>query len=160
VILKGLGAKTNWLAVNCKSQSNSDSLVVELLRELQSSCCELLLWEAGSWGHGQFWNPEVRRKSALGSRYQVTLVETNRLRTLDSVWQWFVKCSYELCAKNSINSITNPNPVHSHSIHVKILLLYSLPNIIMIIKWRRLIWTEHGKYDTRIQNFSRKRQDQ
>jgi hypothetical protein len=41
-------------------------LVGELVRELLLfSCCELLLLEAGSWGRGQFGNPEEGERPPL-----------------------------------------------------------------------------------------------
>jgi hypothetical protein len=55
VSLKGLGAKTNWLAVNRQSYSNSGSDSDSNLRSLlRFSRCELLLLEAGSWCRGPF----------------------------------------------------------------------------------------------------------
>jgi hypothetical protein len=41
--------------------------------------------------------------------------KNNKMKTLLFVWQWFVKRSHGLL-NSSINPITNPNPVYSHSI--------------------------------------------
>jgi hypothetical protein len=55
-----------------------------------------------------------RWSSAVGRRYQAAQLRP-RLRTLFCVSQWFVECSHELF-KSSINPITNPKPIYSHSI--------------------------------------------
>jgi hypothetical protein len=56
-----------------------------------------------------------RGTSTVGSRYQAAQWRP-WLRTLLCVWQWCVKCNHVLCVKCPINPITNPNPVHHHSI--------------------------------------------
>jgi hypothetical protein len=53
------------------------------------------------------------RISVVESRYQETSGgECNRLRTL-VLWEWFMKCSHELC-NSPINPISKPNPVYCH----------------------------------------------
>jgi hypothetical protein len=48
-------------------------------------------------------------------RQETASGDCNRLRTLVTVCQWFVKCNHESWVyKWSINRITNPNPVYSH----------------------------------------------
>jgi hypothetical protein len=39
--------------------------VTVLVRELQASRWELLLWEAGNWGRGQFGNPDEGERLPL-----------------------------------------------------------------------------------------------
>jgi hypothetical protein len=48
----------------------------ELVVELQFSCCESLLLEASSRGTGICRESRVRGMSAVGSRYQATIMET------------------------------------------------------------------------------------
>jgi hypothetical protein len=71
--------------------------VAELLR---FSSYELLLLEAGNWGTGTVKELRGRGRSIVGSRYQATVSrDCNRLRTLVSVSQRFVKCSHALYQK-------------------------------------------------------------
>jgi hypothetical protein len=48
---------------------------------------------------GKLLEPSGRGTSAVENRYQATRGDYNRLRALVCEWQWFVKCSYELCVK-------------------------------------------------------------
>jgi hypothetical protein len=57
------------------SNSVTEELVCELVRELQFSRCELSLLEAGSWGTGIFREPRGRGTSAIESRYRATTGE-------------------------------------------------------------------------------------
>jgi hypothetical protein len=67
---------------------------------------ELLLWEAGSWGRGQFGNPEEGGTSAVESRYEATTGEDTEdskdnawCSKMQSVWigdSAIVTCSYDL----------------------------------------------------------------
>jgi hypothetical protein len=104
VILKGLGAKTNWLTVNCQSDWQCSAvqwnwvgwwdseLVRELLRfSLVSCCCEKLVAEA--WG--QFGDPEEGERLPLEVATGQRLVKM-WLWTLARLWQWIVKCSLAL----------------------------------------------------------------
>jgi hypothetical protein len=90
---------------------------------LQFSPSELLLLEAGSWGMGTVRQPRVRGTSAFGSHYQATTDE-------DTDWKGLVRAvvNCRVCeltivlqllvvtiCKWSINPVTNPNPVYSHS---------------------------------------------
>jgi hypothetical protein len=64
---RGLTSRhTDWLAISRNVASTLElvsELVIELKGLLQFTPCELLLSEAGSWGRGQFGNPEeVERK--------------------------------------------------------------------------------------------------
>jgi hypothetical protein len=99
---------------------------MQLVRQhLEFSHFELLLLEAGSWGRGQFGNPEERKCPPLEAATKEQLVK--------AVTGWeeevypIVIC--EVCGtvraqsllvvstcNSSINPITNPNPVYSHSI--------------------------------------------
>jgi hypothetical protein len=58
--------------------------------------------------------PRSRGTSTGGRCYQAAQWRL-WLRTLECVWQWFVKSS-QVVLKCPINLITNPNPVYSHSI--------------------------------------------
>jgi hypothetical protein len=61
------------------SQLVSEELVDELVRELLwHSSCELLLWEAGSWGQGQFRNPEEGERPPLEAATKQRLVKTEK----------------------------------------------------------------------------------
>jgi hypothetical protein len=93
---------------------------MQLDRELlQVSHCELLLWEADSWGLGWFWKLEEGES--------VPLEADTKQRPVKTVIDWelvyvkrFVKCSKEL-HKCSINPIANPKPVYNHC-HLAILI--------------------------------------
>jgi hypothetical protein len=105
--------------------SGVSELVGEWVRELlRFSRCELLLWEAGSWVQGQSGNPEERECPPLEAATKQRLVKTV------TDWEELV-CPIVICevcrtvraksllvvtiCKSSINPITNPNPVYSHT---------------------------------------------
>jgi hypothetical protein len=102
VSLEGLGPKTKWIAVNRQWEKK---LVRGLL---QFNCCELLLWEAGSWGTGTVREPRGRGTSAVESRYQATSGEDcTRLRR--------PSVSYSDLRSAVINPITDVKDVYSHT---------------------------------------------
>jgi hypothetical protein len=115
VILKGLGAKTNWFTVNLQSQSNCECdyvAVTQWVTELLPfSRCELLLWEAGSWDWGEFGNPvEGERPLPINGSEDVTM--HTRVRVI---------VNYEVqsraVSKSPINLTINPKSVYSHIPH-------------------------------------------
>jgi hypothetical protein len=73
--LKGLGAKTNWLAVNRQSWSNSD-FDFALVESVESWNYEK--WGAGSWGRWQFGNPEEGERPPLEVATKQRLVKTEK----------------------------------------------------------------------------------
>jgi hypothetical protein len=86
--------------------------------------CELLLLEAGSWDMVIVQEPRVRGASALGSHYQQQLVKTQQ--TEKTLYYAVVNCRMcelalalqlhvVMISKCSVNPITNPNPIYSHS---------------------------------------------
>jgi hypothetical protein len=99
--------------------------VSELVRQpLGFSCCELLLWEAGSWSWGQFREPRGRGTSAVGSRHQTKANEDcNRLRrhSVSCSYLWSVVTS---CVKCSINLITSASAVYNHLIYIYIYIVF------------------------------------
>jgi hypothetical protein len=60
---------------------NQDQLAVAVREFLEFSRCQLLLLEAGSWGQGQFGNPEdgecPRLKAATKQRQEDVTVDTS-----------------------------------------------------------------------------------
>jgi hypothetical protein len=109
-------------------------LVSELIRGLlQFSFWEPLLLEAGSWGRGEFGNPEKGECPPLKAATKQWLVETvtdcGHESESERVSEWVseracVRASVCVCvraqsravSKSSINPIILPNPVYSHSI--------------------------------------------
>jgi hypothetical protein len=73
-ILKGLGAKTNWLEVNRQSQSNFDFDF--LVESVESSSSEK--WETGSWGQGELENLHERERPPLEAATKQRLVRTEK----------------------------------------------------------------------------------
>jgi hypothetical protein len=64
----------------------------ELVRyPLMFSSCELLLWEAASWGRGQFGNPEE------GERWSLEAATKQRLMKTVTDWEDLV-CPILICA--------------------------------------------------------------
>jgi hypothetical protein len=90
---------------------------------LEFSCCELLLWKAGSCGMGIVENPEEGERPMLEAAAKQQLVKPV------TGWKDLV-CPLLICevgttvrfllvvtiVKISINSNTNPNPVYIHSL--------------------------------------------
>jgi hypothetical protein len=98
--------------------------VNELVRKLQFGRRELLLLEASSWGMGTVQEPRESGMSATGSCYQAITIE-DKADWEESVHA-VVNCrvcklaitSYLLVVticKCSINTITNPYPIYSHT---------------------------------------------
>jgi hypothetical protein len=110
----------SWIQLSGESWLVSE-WVTELLR---SRPCELLLWEAGSWGTGTVQEHRARGKSAVGNRFQATTGENTAdwedlVRTVVNCWVCKLATAVKLLivaiCKLSLNPITNPNPVYSHS---------------------------------------------
>jgi hypothetical protein len=85
--------------------------------ESQFSSCELLLLDAGSWGTGIVKEARLRGKSAVKATTRQRLVKTVRVvvnyRVCDlAIALWLLVVMIHKC---SINPITNPNPVYSHT---------------------------------------------
>jgi hypothetical protein len=92
-------------------------------KPLRFSRCELLLWEAGSWGRGYFGNPEERESPLLEA------ATTERLMKILTDWE-VLMCPIVICeacrtvgaksllvvtsCKISTNPISNENTVYSH----------------------------------------------
>jgi hypothetical protein len=83
----------------------------------------MLSWQSGLKRRLYVWYLEsVIQWDCYSSCVKVRCQETasgdcNRLRTLVCVCQWSLKCSHESWVyKRSINRVTNPNPVNSHTL--------------------------------------------
>jgi hypothetical protein len=74
-------------------------------------CRQTISWEAGTWGWGQFGNPQKGEYPLLEAATKQRSEDCDWEHYLLFVWQWYVSV-----LKQPINLITNPNPVHSHSI--------------------------------------------
>jgi hypothetical protein len=74
VSFKGPVVKTNWLGVYRQSQSDSDYNSELFVESVESCRCDK--WEAGSWGRGQFGNPEEGQRPPLEAATKQRLVKT------------------------------------------------------------------------------------
>jgi hypothetical protein len=101
-------------------------LVSEWVRRLLlSTPSERLLLEDGSRGTGIVWEPRIRGTSAVGSSYQTTIGEDTADWDLMRALVNYRVCAFAIALysllllitmyKFSINPITNPNPVYSHT---------------------------------------------
>jgi hypothetical protein len=88
-------------------------LVVAVRELLWFGRCELLLWEAGSWGQEPTEEGECPLlEAATMQRREDVTVDTSVCAT--------VNCKVQSCtaSKGSINPVINPKPIYSHTQHM------------------------------------------
>jgi hypothetical protein len=116
-------------------------------RLLRLNCCELLPWEAGSWGTGPVREPIGRGRSVVGSLYQANdWWEHSTLRLCAEVncrvceWSIALQLLVVKTCESSINPISNPHSLHSHS--------YTWPFLRRIVGWLCVV-SRIGRENTR-----------
>jgi hypothetical protein len=117
--------RVHWDEWSEESRLVSDWVSQSVRELLRFRRCDLLLWEAGSWGRGQFGSPEVKGTSAVRSRYRATASEDVTLDTsvcvCVCVCGWVIvncKVLSRAVSKRPINklsSIPNPSIVTLHA---------------------------------------------
>jgi hypothetical protein len=128
---------------------------------LHFSHCELLLFEAGSWGMGIVLEPRGRGKSRVGSRYRATTGEDTAvwedlIHAVVNHWVCELARALQLLVvmfrKSSVNPITNPNLLCCHhtcdstTVMFRLNLLISSRSIKSYIQQEAETWTSHNLF--------------